>query len=233
MRLKQTRILLCLVLVAFFVVPSIQVQAKQDDIELVIIETVVVDNKAVQVYAIPPVDNSSTNPYYELLGFHWYSTISYYVNPSNSYGFSTSGVISVITLSANTWDTETSYQVFSYQGTTTRKAGRYDGRNVVSFSAYKNANAIAVTFIWYIGTRIIETDCIMNTMFTWSLRGEAGKMDVQNIMTHEFGHWCGLADLYSDVDYWLTMYGYGDYGETYKRTLGLGDINGLQKVYGP
>jgi len=51
-------------------------------------------------------------------------------------------------------------------------------------------------------------------------------------MTHEFGHWCGLADLYNDVDYWLTMYGYGDYGLTYARTLGLGDINGLHAVYG-
>jgi len=35
-------------------------------------------------------------------------------------------------------------------------------------------------------------------MFTWSLTGEAGKMDVQNIMTHEFGHWCSLDDLYED-----------------------------------
>ena len=57
-------------------------------------------------------------------------------------------------------------------------------------------------------------------------------MDVMDIMTHEFGHWCGLKDLYSDKDYWLTMYGYAGYGETYKRTLGLGDILGLQKVYG-
>jgi hypothetical protein len=73
----------------------------------------------------------------------------------------------------------------------------------------------------------------MNTAFKWSLKGEAGKMDVQNIMTHEFGHWCGLADLYNDVDYWLTMYGYAGYGEIYKRSLGLGDINGLRAVYGP
>jgi len=73
----------------------------------------------------------------------------------------------------------------------------------------------------------------MNTYYSWSVSGEAGKMDVQNIMTHEFGHWTGLADLYNDADYWLTMYGYGNFGETYKRTLGLGDILGLQKVYGP
>jgi hypothetical protein len=86
---------------------------------------------------------------------------------------------------------------------------------------------------WVSGGRTIEVDCMMNTRFQWSLTGEAGKMDVQNIMTHELGHFSGLADLYNDADYWLTMYGYGAYGETYKRTLGLGDINGIRAVYGP
>ncbi|MEM2613998.1 MAG: hypothetical protein QXO15_07225 [Nitrososphaerota archaeon] len=89
-----------------------------------------------------------------------------------------------------------------------------------------------MTYIWYTGDKIIETDTRLNTRFKWSLTGEAGKMDVQNIMTHEFGHWCGLDDLYEDKDYWLTMYGYTSYGETYKRTLGLGDVLGLQVRYG-
>ena len=52
-------------------------------------------------------------------------------------------------------------------------------------------------------------------------------------MTHEFGHWAGLADLYNSRDYWLTMYGYSNNGITYQRTLGRGDVLGLQKVYGP
>jgi len=173
-----------------------------------------------------------TNPHYELLGFQWYTTINYYINPSNKYGLSTAAVVNTITTSATTWDKETNFQVFSYKRTTTKNAGKRDGSNVVSFGPYR-AGAIAVTYIWYSGDQIIETDCRLNTYYKWSLSGEAGKMDVQNIMTHEFGHWCGLVDLYSDADYWLTMYGYGDYGETYKRTLGLGDINGLEAVYGP
>ncbi len=73
----------------------------------------------------------------------------------------------------------------------------------------------------------------MNTYYGWSLNGEAGKMDVQNIMTHELGHFCGIVDLYNNADYWLTMYGYSDFGETYKRTLGLSDILGLRAFYGP
>jgi len=188
--------------------------------------------RVVVTYAIPPQDDSMTNPHYLLLDFHWYTTINYYINTKNKYGFSATAVVNTITTSANTWDQETAYQVFSYKGTTGRNAGRRDGYNVVSWGGYQ-AGIIAVTYIWYSGSQIIETDCRMNTYYKWSLSGEAGKMDVQNIMTHELGHWCGLDDLYDDVDYWLTMYGYGNFGETYKRTLGLGDINGLEAVYGP
>lgn len=191
-----------------------------------------VEKYVVVVYSIPPEDDSMTNPDYALLKFHWYSTIQYYINPSNNYGFTATQVVNAITVSANTWDVETSYQVFSYKTTTSRKAGVRDGFNVVSWGTYSQANAIAVTFIWARGKRVLETDCLMNVVFSWSLSGEANKMDVQNIMTHEFGHWCGLKDLYADKDYWLTMYGYADYGQTWKRTLGLGDINGLKAVYG-
>jgi len=185
----------------------------------------------VVIYTIPPTDDSMTDPDHALLNYHWYSTINYYINPTNSYGFSTSAVVNTITTSANTWDVKTTYQVFSYKGTTSKTAGTRDGYNVVSWGLYQ-AGAIAVTYIWARGKRILETDCRMNTYYGWSLSGQAGKMDVQNIMTHEFGHWCGLKDLYNDKDYWLTMYGYSDYGLTYARTLGLGDINGLRAVYG-
>jgi hypothetical protein len=197
-------------------------------------------NGRVTLNAIPSTDNSMSNPDYKLLPFHWYTTAEYWINPTNEYGFSEDAVVANITTSANTWDKETSYEVFSYKGTTTIAAGTKDGYNVVSWGTYSQANAIAVTFIWYtymrVGWRlraaIVETDTLLNVDFAWSLSGESGKMDVQNIMTHEFGHWCGLDDLYRDRDYWLTMYGYANYGEMYKRTLGLGDILGLQKVYG-
>jgi len=190
-----------------------------------------VHEAVVVAYAIPPTDDSMTNPDYGLIGYHWYSTINYYINPSNKYRFSITAVVNTITTAANAWDGETSYQVFKYRGTTSRAAGRRDLYNVVSWGRYR-AGVIAVTYIWYSGSRMIETDCLMNTYYGWSLSDATGKMDVQNIMTHEFGHWCGLDDLYSDADYWLTMYGYSSYGITYQRTLGLGDINGVTAVYG-
>jgi hypothetical protein len=170
---------------------------------------------------------------YKLLGFKWQGTANYYVNPKNKYGLSTTLVSQALQVSANTWDEATSGSVFTYSGATTKTAGKYDGYNVVSWGSYQKS-AIAVTYIWHIGNTIVETDTMMNTYYKWSLTGQAGKMDVANIMTHEFGHWCGLADLYvTATDYWLTMYGYATTGETYKRTLATGDIDGLNAVYLP
>jgi hypothetical protein len=188
-------------------------------------------NGRITLNVIPSEDNSMSNPDYKLLPFHWYTTAEYWINPNNKYGFLTDAVVAAITAAADTWDSQTSAIVFSYKGITSRSPGKCDGYNVIGWGSYR-AGVIAVTYIWYVGDRIIESDTRLNTLYKWSLSGEPNKMDVQNIMTHEFGHWCGLDDLYADEDYWLTMYGYANYGETYKRTLGLGDILGLKAVYG-
>ena len=223
-------VLTALILTLFIAILPLSVSAVEPPVHLMVIEFY--GKGSAVVSAIPPNDDSMTNPDYKLLPFHWSITAKYWINPKNKYGFSVSAVVTTITTSADTWDGQTSAAVLSYQGTITKSAGKRDGYNVVSWGAYQ-AGAIAVTYIWYSGSQILETDTKMNTFYKWSLSGEAGKMDVQNIMTHEFGHWAGLDDLYGDVDYWLTMYGYADYGETYKQTLGKGDILGLEAVYGP
>jgi len=104
-----------------------------------------VHEKIIVSYAFPPEDNSMSNPHYKLLSFHWYATINYWVNPKNSYGFSTSAIMTAITASTNTWDAETSFQVFKYRGMTYRTAGRRDGYNVVSWGYYYRYGVIAVT----------------------------------------------------------------------------------------
>jgi hypothetical protein len=189
-------------------------------------------NGRITLNVIPSGDNSESNPDYKLLPFSWnWTTAEYWINPKNKYGFSIDDVVKAINDAADTWDSETKADVFSYRGITSKSPGKYDGYNVIGWGSYR-AGVIAVTYIWYVGDRIIESDTRLNTLYKWSLSGEPRKMDVQNIMTHEFGHWCGLDDLYADEDYWLTMYGYASYGEVYKQTLGLGDIMGLQAVYG-
>ena len=178
-----------------------------------------------------PID-PEINDHYALLGFSFATTAEYWINPTNQYGFTEAQVVDVITVSAETWDKETSAQVFSYVASTDKTSGNLDGYNVVDWGRYRNG-VIAVTMIWRYAASgdIAEVDMKLNTRYSWSLSGEAGKMDVQNIVTHEFGHWAGLNDLYASEDGLLTMYGYSGYGVTYQRTLGLGDSLGIQAVY--
>ncbi|MEM2907768.1 MAG: hypothetical protein QXP65_00985, partial [Candidatus Hadarchaeales archaeon] len=101
----------------------------------------------------------------------------------------------------------------------------------------------AVASIWYNSStkEIVDADIILNSYYKWGIDlddEETGYVltdafDIQNIVTHEAGHWSGLDDIY-DVTYWaMTMYGYAEYGEVIKISLEPGDITGVQAVYGP
>ncbi len=236
MKKQSLAILTIVLLLLSFAIPLLA-QAKQEPEKLVILE-LRENNQATLATTMPAIDDSATNPDYATTGYTYtgynqlnLATAQYYVNPKNKYGFSAAGLTATITASADTWDTQTSFQVFSYKGQTSRTAGKRDGYNVIDFGSYRRG-VIAVTMFWVSGSRMVEIDMRMNTQYKWSLNGEANKMDLQNTATHEFGHWAGLDDLYSDNDYWLTMYGYSNYGITYQRSLGLGDTLGIQAVYG-
>src|SRR3989344_5100649 len=74
-----------------------------------------------------------------------------------------------------------------------------DGKNEVLFGNVDSNGAIAVTVVWGVfggspGNReLIEWDQLYDQVdFTWSATGEAGKMDFDNIATHEKGHAFGM-----------------------------------------
>jgi len=58
-------------------------------------------------------------------------------------------------------------------------------------------------------------------------------VDVQNIMTHEAGHWLMLEDLYENITLYTeqTMYGFASEWELKKRSLESGDEAGIKKIY--
>ena len=87
------------------------------------------------------------------------------------------------------------------------------------------------TFISHSGSSLTGADTVLNTYYQWSTSGEAGKLDVQNTVTHELGHWLVLGDLYGGADTEKTMYGYTAYGETKKRSLESDDVNGINAIY--
>lgn len=113
-----------------------------------------------------------------------------------------------------------------------------DGKNEVYFADITDSNAIAVTIIWGIfggkpqARELLEWDQVYDDVdFDWSGLGEAGKMDFENIATHELGHSVGLNDLYTSACADETMYGYAANGETKKRDLNAGDIAGVSALY--
>jgi hypothetical protein len=175
--------------------------------------------------------------------------ITYRVNPSkvkvpSGYSLTTDQIIQAIQDSFAVWNKANSALVFNYGGTTSAQAGRLDGINAISWRRLQ-AGALAVTYVWVSRAtgRVVEADTVFNNLYAWYdfsipdgytadnyCPDRPVAYDIRNIATHEFGHWVGLADLYSNADKDATMYGYGDVQELKKRTLATGDRNGAQSL---
>jgi hypothetical protein len=175
--------------------------------------------------------------------------ITYRVNPSkvkvpSGYSLTTDQIIQAIKDSFAVWSEANSALAFNYGGTTSAQAGRLDGINAISWRRLQ-AGALAVTYVWVSRAtgRVVEADTVFNNLYAWYdfsipdgytsdnyCPDRPVAYDIRNIATHEFGHWVGLADLYSNADKDATMYGYGDVQELKKRTLATGDRSGAQSL---
>lgn len=92
--------------------------------------------------------------------------------------------------------------------------------------------AVAITS-WDPETLEIQlAEIIFERSLEWATDGSADAYDVQALTAHESGHWLKLGDLYEDACSDETMYGYAELGETKKRTLGAGDVEGIDVIYG-
>lgn len=145
-----------------------------------------------------------------------------------------------------------------YQGPTSRYANIRedatpsdswpDGSSVVSHGHLLDAGLegrIASMRNWYISGQTDESDILIDSD-RWAdgqkrvlaaLSPDCNdvskpQFDLQSLMTHEWGHAYGLADLHGDTARWLTMYQGLEPCKTYIRTLGEGDILGILAMYG-
>jgi len=180
--------------------------------------------------------------HYALLGTKWKTTpVSYVIDPDNTQGLTEDFIGAAIFLSAEEWDAHTETELFSNTYTVVHDAtfdtDAPDKRNEILFGNYPKEGVIAVTIVWgyFSGPpglrQIIEFDIMFDTDWTWGDASiDSTVMDLQNIATHELGHGAGLNDIYyCKLE---TMYGYSYYGELIKRDLYIGDIAGIQKLYG-
>jgi hypothetical protein len=100
-------------------------------------------------------------------------------------------------------------------------------------SSYANTYAVTTTWSSVSTSRISKATIEINTKWAWSIAGEPNMADVQNILTHEFGHWMRLLDIYSpSTCSEVTMWGTAPLGEIKKRTLEQSDIDGFLSLYG-
>jgi len=131
------------------------------------------------------------------------------------------------------WNNDASRFTFDCGGTIRKPGDVKDGWNVVSCANYGKTKWLARTRVTeFISEKIIiECDIIFNTYFLWSTTGASNAFDVQDCATHEFGHCLGLLDLGPGGDTELTMYIETSPGSTKRRTLEVGDRDGIRYIY--
>ncbi|MCK5533585.1 matrixin family metalloprotease [bacterium] len=176
---------------------------------------------------------------YQILGIKWDKDnipVDYYINYFGTPDCP--GENSAIISSFNSWETVSGqYMDFTYKGPSSETYA-FDGTNLCVWieSGWPEEwyGAIAMASIWFneLTGEILEVDITFNgEHFEWSSSGQSNKIDVQNIATHEIGHFVGLDDLYHPSDSEATMYGYSWNGDTTKRSLSLDDRDGIRAIY--
>jgi hypothetical protein len=156
--------------------------------------------------------------------------MTYRVNTSKG----PSGNLKAIKAAAATWTkVGSSTFTFKYGGTSTStNHAKNDGINLVNFKKMGTTGTLAENNYWYYTNgAMIDSDIAVNISYKWSTTLAAGSYDVQDVLTHEFGHSLCLDDLYGSADKEKTMYGYSATQETKKRTLASDDIKGIAHIY--
>ena len=181
-------------------------------------------------------------------GAKWKTIEPWVVNPANTYGLTDSFVLATLANGIAKWEDAAdgfvgnggSIDILGNGVTTSTPLVadeiQTDNLNEVYFAPLEEGT-IGVTIVWGVfrgptfQRRLVEWDQVYNSFYSWGGEGEADKMDLDNIVTHELGHSVGMADLYSTSCAEETMFGYATEGEIKKRNLNTGDIKGVSTLY--
>ena len=119
-----------------------------------------------------------------------------------------------------------------------------DGKNGIGFTEFPPNDALGKTYRRPSIGNLQDVDTLLDLdpstaslQFDWTIglpNPCVQLYDVQNVLTHEFGHWLRLLDLYKNYDKKLTMYGdlSTDICLTLRRDLAAGDKLGIKAIYG-
>ncbi len=173
-------------------------------------------------------------------GAKWKTIEPYIVDPTNTRKLKEAFVTRNLASNIVKWETEAGVDILGDEVEeiiNRANIGNLNGENEVIFADIDSSGAIAVTIVWgrFGGPprqrELVEWDMIFDDVeFDWSETGDAGKMDFENIATHELGHSVGMGHPQSTCTE-ETMYAYASYGEIKKQDLNAGDIAGIRALY--
>jgi hypothetical protein len=193
--------------------------------------------------ASPSAPSSCTNKTYTRTGFHWGSRVDWRYNAT---GQRATGSVTAIRVGADAWTGAlascgkkvTSTATEQYLGTTTEASavtatggcGTSGGTSVAAWGSLR-AGTLAVTCVWSRSGVAVEVDQRYSTGAAWSATTacSGARFDLRGVATHEWGHAYGLGHTAQNSG--LVMKPASTTCETGQRTLGLGDLMGIDALY--
>lgn len=184
-----------------------------------------------------------------MLGHNWANRlVEWQYNPASQKGTDSAATLQ---RAANRWkgnltdpcgNTGYSSLRTSYAGTTTRAPLPTSGGGCGAYSVALNtkgwgalpSGTLAATCTYTIGAYPYRSDQKYNTSYNWNTGSTTSctgtRYDLQGVATHEFGHTYGLG--HSQQANNQVMKPYANTCESAMRTLGRGDIRGINYLYG-
>ena len=132
---------------------------------------------------------------------------------------------------ADVWVQQSAAFRFVYSGQSSQTTNTNDGINLVMFRNASSGSAIATTYWWSSGSRILDADIVFWDQafrFFAGSSGCSGGFYIEDIAAHEFGHALGLGHSTSPS---ATMYPSVSTCNQGNRTLDADDIAGVMALY--
>jgi hypothetical protein len=161
------------------------------------------------------------------------SSVPYSINTTNM-DLPEASVEPAVRAGADLWALQSNASIgLIYSGRSTQTSTGNDGLNLVVFRNASSGSAIATTYWWSSGGRIIDADIVFwdaAFRFFSGSNGCSGGFYIEDIAAHEFGHALGLG--HSTVT-GATMYPSVSSCNAGNRTLEADDIAGVRFLYPP
>lgn len=212
--------------------PSLKASA----LPLEFVEEVFVDYKN-PTHAGPGLHPSTESSDFQLVqgGIRWSASttaVEYIISGDED----VTGGDSAIEAAEATWDGFITARTFTHNESTTQTNPCTTTPNEVEWASIDGSGEILATasVCRNVATKEIVGFVIkVDTGESWTANGTTTTaFDVENVVSHEWGHVAGLGHDNQPRSGCLSMYKFAGEGETQKRTLGLGDKLGMDVLYG-